>query len=83
MIGTCYIMKYGSILNFIRERLIKWQFFKELFKCSLCMGFWIGLVFGLINSQNFFYVALYSAAVCWVADHFIMIAQKHLYGDKN
>lgn len=46
LVGACFILKYGTILNFIRDRLTKIKFFKELFSCSLCLGFWIGLLFG-------------------------------------
>lgn len=41
-IGLCFILKYGSILNPIREFLSRWDFFKRLFKCALCLGFHIG-----------------------------------------
>lgn len=48
LIGACFILKYGSILNPIRDRLNKIKFFKELLSCALCLGFWIGLIFGVL-----------------------------------
>lgn len=85
LIGCAFILKYGSILNPIRSYLtdtteiFNREFFVKLFKCSLCLGFWIGLFFGLFFDGFFVTWALYSSAVCWLADHAIMIAQKHLY----
>lgn len=79
LIGSAFILKYGSILNFARKPLTeKFEFFQKLFKCALCLGFWIGLFFGIFFGNPFLW-ALYSSAVCWFADHVIMIAQKHLY----
>jgi hypothetical protein len=64
MIGLCFILKYGTILNFIRTPLKKIIFFKELFNCSLCIGFHVGFwthlpditsVIAGLNSQNGFF----------------------------
>lgn len=85
LIGTCFILKYGSILDFIRVPLTKLTFFKKLFSCALCLGFWIGLLWGSVSTGSLYYVlqlALFSSGVCWLADHAVMVAQKYLYGDK-
>ena len=85
LIGATFILKYGKILNPVRSYLtdtttiFRKEFFIDLFKCSLCLGFWVGLFFGLFFDGSFTTWALYSSAVCWLADHAIMIAQKHLY----
>lgn len=34
---------YGSILNWIRNFLTRCKFFRELFKCAQCIGFWAGV----------------------------------------
>jgi hypothetical protein len=81
LIGAVFILKYGSILNPIRNRLKTIKFFEELFKCALCLGFWVGLFFGIPFDGIFIFWSFYSSAVCWFADHLIMIAQKHLYED--
>jgi hypothetical protein len=83
LIGAMFILKYGSILNPIRDRLTKIKFFEELFKCALCLGWWVGLFFGLFFPGNFILWGFYSSAVCWVVDHVIMIIHKHLYEDEN
>jgi hypothetical protein len=83
MIGLCFILKYGSILNFIRKPLTKIKFFEELFKCALCLGFWVGCLFGLVLDGSFLLWCFYSSASCWAADHLIMLAQKKLYGADN
>lgn len=85
LIGATFILKYGSILNGIRNyltnttKVFNKEFFTKLFKCALCLGFWVGLFFGLFFDGCSITWALYSSAVCWMADHAIMIAQKHLY----
>jgi len=38
--GMTMILVYGSIFNNIRP---KNGFFGKLFKCTMCMGFWVGL----------------------------------------
>lgn len=78
LLGICFILKYGAILNFIRNPLKKISFFKELFNCCLCMGFWIGLFYSTL-SQMPWTLCFYSAAVCWIADYIIQIIQKYLY----
>lgn len=67
-IGLCFILKYGSILAFIRNKLIKISYFNELFSCSLCLGFWSGAIIGLYSDFPIELFAVYGAAICWVAD---------------
>jgi hypothetical protein len=83
IIGCCFILKYGSILNIVRDQLTKIKLLQDLFKCGLCLGFHIGLWKALILNQSSFGYALswafYSSAICWLADHLIMVIHKHLY----
>jgi len=44
--GMTYILIYGSIFNPIRPK--KGQL-GQLFKCPLCMGFWVGVFLWSIN----------------------------------
>ena len=44
--GMTYILIYGSIFNPIRPKKGK---LGELFKCSLCTGFWVGVFLWSIN----------------------------------
>ena len=75
LIGLCFILKYGQILNKPRDFISRVPFFKDLFKCSLCLGVWIGCAFGIFWG-NLVLWGLYSAAVCWISDHFIMLVAK-------
>jgi hypothetical protein len=44
-VGICLILKYGSILNSIKEQSIqKYPILEKLYQCCLCMGFWVGLL---------------------------------------
>jgi len=44
--GMTYILLYGSIFNPIRPKKGK---LGELFKCPLCLGFWVGVFLWSIN----------------------------------
>ena len=44
--GMTYILLYGSIFNPIRPKKGK---LGELFKCPLCLGFWVGVFLCSIN----------------------------------
>ena len=44
--GMTFILVYGSIFDSIRPKQGK---FGELFKCPLCMGFWVGVFLWSIN----------------------------------
>ena len=44
--GMTYILVYGSIFNLIRPKKGK---LGELFKCPLCMGFWVGVFLSLLS----------------------------------
>jgi len=44
-IGICLILKYGTILNTFRAKTSAvFPILNNLYKCCLCMGFWIGLI---------------------------------------
>lgn len=42
-VGLCRLLMYGSIFDNVRTVLNK-TFLKELINCSLCLGFWAGVV---------------------------------------
>ena len=74
-VGLHWILKYGTILNFPRKWVYKVPFFKELFKCSLCLGFWCGLGVAIYNSRDLILYPLASAGVCWLLDCVINVLQ--------
>lgn len=43
-IGLANILKYGEILNPVRNILFKVSFFRNLFSCCMCLGFWAGFI---------------------------------------
>lgn len=76
-IGLCFIIKYGSILNFIREPLKKITFFNKLLSCALCLGFHIGFWPPLLGHMSIGYAflsAFYFSAICWLADYITMVS---------
>ena len=50
--GLTQILVYGSIFNLIRPAK---GFFGELFRCPMCLGFWVGIfLFGLNKYTELF-----------------------------
>jgi hypothetical protein len=77
-IGLCAILKYGTILSPIRSALSKIKFFRELFSCSMCLGFWSGLGIAIItwDLRNIIIWPLYGSAICWASDYVLDILIK-------
>ena len=74
-LGLCYIAKYGTILNPLRNFLTKNSvLLYQLFNCSMCLGFWSGVVLVpfLYKYENYNKVALLypfaSSSFCWTMD---------------
>ena len=57
---------YGNIFAGIRDTLSKNKFFKDLFTCALCTGFWAGLLIGTVSTYNPLVFALYSSSICFI-----------------
>lgn len=74
-VGLHWILKYGTILNLPRKWVCKVPIFKELFKCSLCLGFWCGLGVAIYNSRDLILYPLASAGICWLLDCVINVLQ--------
>ncbi len=76
-LGLMFILKYGSILGFLRNFLYdQSDVFKELFSCSLCLGFWTGLIVGVISvdtlcRSEYVLLPFASAAFCNIVDMLI------------
>ena len=88
--GLMCILKYGSILNIPRNFICSLHpKIKELFNCSLCLGFWVGVFIGLCDYYIFmtdvnYYLPLISAGVCWFGDSLLMMMQTiEVYLDKK
>jgi len=73
-IGLTWILKYGTSLNRPRTYLCNLHpLIKELFSCSLCLGFWVGLLLAI--PTGIVLLPLASSAVCWFADCLIDLIQ--------
>ena len=66
-LGLHWIIKYGTILNFVRTPLKRVKILKELLECSLCLGFWCGVIVAIVS--NDWRICFASAAVCWLMDN--------------
>ena len=67
------ILKYGSLLAPIRNQLTKLKFFKIAFECSLCLGFWSGVIVALLallspNGVVPLALPFATAPICWLFD---------------
>ena len=86
--GLTYILKYGSLLKWPRDLLCKVPFFAELFKCSLCLGFWSGIIIAAVCyfiewESQFFLLPLASSALSWFLDSALgLIQAQELLVDK-
>ncbi len=80
-IGLTFLLKYGTVLRFFRNFLTsRSKHLTELFACSLCLGFWsgvlltpiaiikLGVVYGLLTP-------LVSAACSWCIDTILQCFQ--------
>ena len=79
-IGLMFILKYGTILNLPRRFLMKCSLLRDLLTCSLCLGFWSGVVIGFIvynvsPSDDLLLLPLVSAACCWIVDNLNNVIQ--------
>jgi len=63
-----FILKYGTILNKPRVFICRISLINELFKCSLCLGFWVGVIILYID-REYILLPLASAGVCWLTDN--------------
>ena len=84
------LLKYGSILNKPRSFICNIHpSIKELFKCSLCLGFWAGVIITVCNLYIFktdtvIYLPLISSGVCWFLDCTLRTIQTvEIYLDKK
>lgn len=81
-VGLMFILKYGTILNAYRRVVCNVHpKIEELHKCSLCLGFWTGLmVMGFEmyfdnHDYKIFLLPLASAACCWFIDNLNNVLQ--------
>ncbi len=74
-IGIHWILKYGTILNIPRKTVIRVPIFAELFNCSLCLGFWSGIIISLITDVDIRLFPFASAGVCWMVDNINNVLQ--------
>lgn len=63
--GATMITVYGKIFDKIRP---KKGFLGDLFKCTMCTGFWIGIFISIIlkTDFNFFIAALISSGTSYI-----------------
>jgi hypothetical protein len=79
-IGLCFILKYGSILERFRTFTSSvFPMLGKLYKCCLCMGFWVGIsmIPFLVKIEGYSYEIVFfpfsCSAICWFADCLITL----------
>ena len=76
IVGLHWILKYGSILNRPREIVTKIPIFNKLFKCSLCLGTWCGVIVGVYTKNDPILYGCCGAAGCWLFDNVNIVLQR-------
>jgi hypothetical protein len=81
-IGLTFLLKYAKILKHYRDHWTsKDEFFKDLFGCSLCLGFWVGMIhipfISLCQGTDLKLLLLptVSSAIAWFADSTLQMIQ--------
>lgn len=70
--GITYIIVYGSILDPIRSWIAnRNNYVGELLSCTLCTGFWVGLILSTLSTISAPYAAGIAAIAAMTADHII------------
>jgi hypothetical protein len=77
-LGICFILKYATILNGLRGLMTRNNnYLKELLSCSMCLGFWCGVILIPILwknesfGKNSLLYPFASSAFCWSMDIFL------------
>ena len=73
--GLTFILKYATILKTPRQYVTQRPLLKELFKCSLCLGFWSGVIVFVVGGTHYHLLPLASAGVCWTSDNLNNVLQ--------
>lgn len=68
-VGLHWVLKYGTVLNVPRKYITRINLFDGLFKCSLCLGFWCGVIVSFLTSNEVLLFGFASAATCWFLDN--------------
>lgn len=84
-VGLMFIVKYGTILNGYRKFVMNLHpKLEELHKCSLCLGFWSGVLISCVerwiiynDDARLILLPLASAGVCWIVDNINNLIQSH------
>ena len=74
-VGAHWILKYGTILNIPRGVITRVPLIDKLFKCSLCLGFWVGVAVGAYIDYDMIMLGLASSGLCWMVDNLNNVIQ--------
>lgn len=79
-LGLTFILKQGRILNEVRSFLIKQHpLLKDLFECAMCLGFWSGIIIGIMASLSFskiIFLGFSTAFLGFLCQHALIILHK-------
>ena len=74
LIGNCgftIVFIQGSIFEKLREFISFNSFFKELFSCPMCFGFWVGVVSSFYFGYNPFLSGFSISLLSWIIYNFV------------
>ena len=60
--GMTQILVYGNIFNHLRPKKEDYNGWGEIFHCTMCMGFWVGVFLFCINGMTELFTFDYTVA---------------------
>ena len=67
LVGLTIIISAGAIFEKPREWILsKSKFFGELISCPMCLGFWVGLSYAVLYSENLFILSGLTSLFSWI-----------------
>jgi len=81
MVGLTIIMSSGGIFEKTRSFISKKSsFFGDLISCPMCLGFWVGIISGLILGLNPVIFAGLVSVCSWITYNFVdLVSTASLY----
>lgn len=71
-LGATIIITRSWLFEKIRDFASKWEFTGVLFSCMVCMGWWMGLIFGLIVFHSWplsFLIPFVVSLMGWILEY--------------
>jgi hypothetical protein len=65
--GICWVVMFADIVDVFRNYLYRIDWMRKMLMCSLCTGFWSGMLVRFEPAFNYWWFPFGAAAVAWVS----------------